>query len=107
MELAARGYRDVPARQLLGDDRSADRSAGTARTTRTAMTKASITSLCALLNRIAAQSRTGSATGRAGQCRIGATVAPTSSQGDDLPQFALAGLKGLGFASQDGSFNQL
>src|SRR5262249_44572487 len=28
-----------------------------------------------------------------------------SSQGYDLPQFALAGPKGFGFASQDGSFN--
>ena len=30
---------------------------------------------------------------------------PAASRGDDLPQFALAGPKGFGFTSQDGSFN--
>src|SRR5262249_51133002 len=30
---------------------------------------------------------------------------PEPTQGYDLPQFALAGPKGFGFASQDGSFN--
>src|SRR5215813_1724356 len=30
---------------------------------------------------------------------------PEATQGYDLPQFALAGPKGFGFASQDGSFN--
>src|SRR5262249_22879390 len=34
-----------------------------------------------------------------------ATASPTSNQGYELPQFALAGPKGFGFASQDGSFN--
>src|SRR5260370_6216731 len=104
MEATARGYGDVPARQLLGDDRSADRSAGTARTTRTAMMKASVTALCATLLGPLPSRALEAQPGVASSAESRAT-APTSNQGDDLPQFALAGPKGFGFASQDGSFN--
>jgi phosphate-selective porin OprO/OprP len=69
------------------------------------MMKASVTALYALLLGSLPSRALGAQPGVAGSAESRATVAPTSNQGDDLPQFALAGPKGFGFASQDGSFN--
>lgn len=78
-----------------GDDRSTARSVGTARTTRTAMMKAGAAVVSALLlgslpsrAQEAHQSLAGGAESRA--------TPPNPNQSDDLPQFALAGLRDSG-----------
>ncbi len=69
------------------------------------MMKAGAAAVCALLLGSLPSRTLGAQQGVAGSAESPATAAPTSNQGDDLPQFALAGPKGFGFASQDGSFN--